>query len=134
MEQNVILIIMVNIFILKELTLLNVSDCGKLDKNILTWHFEWHIYNVRNNVYHKSAVNEAMYKSFILKDLRISTASLLEQLNPCFFLVSLQKFETADCLGQENVAIRKNMIDVFSVHTCDRYLVTRNNVAFLCQR
>ena len=49
-------------------------------------------------------------------------------------LLSLQKFETAECLGQENVAIRKNMIDIFSVHTCDRYLVTRNNVAFLCQR
>ena len=40
----------------------------------------------KKNAFHKLAVNVASYETFLLKDLRISMASLLKYFNPCSLL------------------------------------------------
>lgn len=121
-------------FIWMNYNLLNVSVHDKLDQNILTWNFEWHIYTVRKKyLSQKTSWKLAIYKPSYLRTSRF--------LWPAFSSVSIP----ADCLvissetwncrlsGLGECGYKKNMIFVFSVNTCDRYLVTCNNVTFLCQ-
>ena len=85
-KQNVTLYILINIFILNEL---NSVECFVIIVNWtkIYWHgilIDTHVYCncEKKNAYHKPAVNVASHKTFILKHLRISMASVLKYFNP----------------------------------------------------
>ena len=65
---------------------------------------------IKKNAYHKPAINIVSYKTFILKNLRISMASFLKYFNPCWLLdkISVKVRET-----EKEDLVCRNFIDKY---------------------